>query len=255
MGTTELEYTNTQPRPERTFTASNNELDGILLVDKPAGMTSHDVVNAVRKMFNIKKAGHGGTLDPSATGLLIILIGRGTRLSDRIMGGDKVYEGILRLGAATSTQDAEGAVISGADPSHLSEVAVRAAVATLTGDIYQTPPMVSALKKDGVPLYKLARQGVTIEREARLVHIYKFQITAFGLPDSKIVVKCSKGTYVRTLCHDVGEQLGCGGHLVSLRRLQSGKFTVDKAIAFDALKQLPRAELSTYVIPMVEAVE
>ena len=250
-----MDNTNTPPRPEWTPAYSNSDLDGVLLVDKPAGMTSHDVVNAVRRMFNIKKAGHGGTLDPSATGLLIILLGRGTKLSDRIMGGDKVYEGVLRLGSATSTQDAEGEKISGEDPSGLSEVAVRAAVATLSGDIYQMPPMVSALKKDGVPLYKLARQGITIEREARLVHIYKFQITEFGLPDSRIVVKCSKGTYVRTLCHDVGEKLGCGGHLASLRRLQSGKFTVDKAIDFETLKQLPRSDLSKYVIPMLAAVD
>lgn len=227
--------------------------DGILLVDKPAGMTSHDVVNAVRRMFNIRKAGHGGTLDPSATGLLVLLLGRGTKLSERVMGGDKVYEGVLRLGAATTTQDAEGDVISGADPLALSEVAVRAAVGTLRGDIYQTPPMVSAIKQGGVPLYKLARKGVTVVREPRLVHIYRFDVLEFGLPDSRIAVKCSKGTYVRTLCHDVGEQLGCGGHLASLRRLQSGTFSVSDAISFAELKELPRADLSARVLPVQTA--
>ena len=235
--------------------ASMDDLDGILLVDKPSGMTSHDVVNAVRRMFRIKKAGHGGTLDPAATGLLVLLLGRATKLSDRIMGGDKIYEGLMRLGSATATQDAEGAVISGSDPTGLSEVAVRSAVATLNGDIYQIPPMVSALKKDGVPLYKLARQGVSVEREARLVHIFKFQITEFGIPDSQILVKCSKGTYVRTLCHDVGDKLGCGAHLAALRRLQSGKFTVDKAIKFEDLKEVPRPDLARYVIPMRDAVD
>ena len=234
---------------------SADDLDGLLLVDKPSGMTSHDVVNAVRRMFRIKKAGHGGTLDPAATGLLVLLLGRATKLSDRVMGGDKVYEGVMRLGSSTSSQDAEGTFVSGSDPSGLSETAVRAAVATLSGDIYQTPPMVSALKKDGVPLYKLARQGVEIEREARLVHIYKFQITEFGIPDSKIIVKCSKGTYVRTLCHDVGEKLGCGAHLAALRRTQSGKFSIDKAIKFETLKELPRTDLAQYVIPMREAVD
>ncbi len=241
------DFAHTQPPPEPRVDA---DPDGVLLVDKPAGMTSHDVVHAVRRMFNIRKAGHGGTLDPSATGLLVLLLGRGTKLSDRVMGGDKVYEGVLRLGSATTTQDAEGDFVSGSDPSGLSEVAVRAAVATLQGDVYQTPPMVSAIKQDGVPLYKLARKGVAVPREPRLVHLYRFEITAFGLPDSRIRVKCSKGTYVRTLCHDVGEQLGCGGHLAALRRLESGCFSVADAISFEALKALPRAALSAHVLPL-----
>lgn len=228
--------------------------DGILLVDKPSGMTSHDVVNAVRSMFRIKKVGHGGTIDPSATGLLVILLGRATKLSERIMGGDKAYEGVLRLGASTTTQDADGEIVSQADPSGVTEEAMRAAMSSLTGDIYQVPPMVSALKKDGVPLYKLARKGVSVEREPRLVHIYSFQLDSFGVPDSKISVKCSKGTYVRTLCHDIGEKLGCGAHLASLRRTSSGKFRVEDAMAFADVKQLPRADLSKHVIPMLEAV-
>lgn len=237
------------PRPSSRF----DDPDGILLVDKPAGMTSHDVVNAVRKMFKIEKAGHGGTLDPSATGLLVLLLGKGTKLSERVMGGDKVYEGVMRLGAATTTQDAEGDVVSGSDPSGLTEEAVRAAVASFTGDIYQTPPMVSALKKDGVPLYKLARKGEVVERQPRLVHVYRFQIVEFGIPDCRIEVKCTKGTYVRTLCHDVGEKLGCGGHLASLRRTQSGVFNVDRAIRFEDLKTLPRADLARHVLPLHEA--
>lgn len=237
----------------KSNTRLGDDLDGVLLVDKPAGMTSHDVVNAVRRMFNIRKAGHGGTLDPSATGLLVLLIGRGTKLSERVMRGDKVYEGVLRLGSSTTTQDAEGEYVSGADPLGLSEVAVRAAVGTLRGDIYQTPPMVSAIKQGGVPLYKLARKGVTVAREPRLVHIYRFDVLEFGLPDSRIFVKCSKGTYVRTLCHDVGEQLGCGGHLATLRRLESGAFSVADAIPFAELKELPRADLPGRVLPLHRA--
>lgn len=239
-------YANSRPAP-------STDPDGLLLVDKPAGMTSHDVVNAVRKMFNIKKAGHGGTLDPAATGLLVLLLGRATKLSDAVMGGDKTYEGVMRLGTSTTTQDAEGEPIGGADPGGLSEALVRAAVAQLRGDIYQTPPMVSALKKDGVPLYKLARKGEEVERKPRLVHIYKFDVTEFGIPDSKIIVKCTKGTYVRTLCHDVGETLGCGAHLAALRRTQSGKFSVADAIPFADLKTLPRADLPARIIPMLSA--
>ncbi|MGI5869252.1 MAG: tRNA pseudouridine(55) synthase TruB [Kiritimatiellia bacterium] len=236
----------------RSFSSSPDP-DGILLVDKPAGMTSHDVVNAVRKMFKIKKAGHGGTLDPSATGLLVLLLGKGTKLADRVMGGDKVYEGVMRLGFSTTTQDADGERVSGSDPSGVTEEALREATASLTGDIYQTPPMVSALKKDGVPLYKLARKGEVVEREPRLVHIYRFDVVEFGIPDCRILVKCTKGTYVRTLCHDVGEKLGCGAHLASLRRTESGKFTVDKAIAFEDLKTLPRADLPRHVLPLLAA--
>ena len=240
--------------PQPSFSRAPDP-DGILLVDKPSGMTSHDVVNAVRKMFKIEKAGHGGTLDPSATGLLVLLLGKATKLSERVMGGDKVYEGVMRLGSSTTTQDAEGERVSGSDPSGVTEEALRAAIATLTGDIYQTPPMVSALKKDGVPLYKLARKGEVVERQPLLVHIYRFQIVEFGIPDSRIEIKCTKGTYVRTLCHDVGEKLGCGGHLASLRRTQSGKFTVDKAIRFEDLKTLPRADLARHVLPMLAAME
>lgn len=231
-------------------TAPSSELEGLLLVDKPAGMTSHDVVHAVRRMFKIEKVGHGGTLDPAATGLLILLLGRATKVSERVMGGDKVYAGVLRLGVSTSTQDAEGEPTGGSDPSGVTEAALRAAMVTLTGDIYQTPPMVSAIKKEGVPLYKLARKGEVVERQPRLVHIYRFDLKSFGIPDSEIEVKCTKGTYVRTLCHDIGEQLGCGGHLASLRRLQSGQFDVANAISFDALKTLPRTELAQHILPM-----
>jgi tRNA pseudouridine55 synthase len=202
-------------------------------------------------MFRLKKVGHGGTLDPAATGLLVLLVGRGTRLSERVMGGDKTYEGVLRLGQSTTTQDAEGEPAGGSDPSGVTEEALRALVASdFTGDILQTPPMVSALKKDGVPLYKMARRGEEVAREPRLVHVYAFDVAQFGIPDSRIVVRCSKGTYVRTLCHDVGAKLGCGGHLAGLRRTRCGAFRVEDAIPFADLKELPRADFASRLLPL-----
>jgi len=214
-------------------------------------MTSSDVVVAVRRMFKLKKVGHGGTLDPQATGLLVLLVGRGTKLSANAMGGEKTYEGTLRLGAATNTQDAEGEIVSRGDCSGVTQEKLEALVASdFSGDIFQTPPMVSAIKVDGVPLYKMARRGEEIAREPRLVHIFSFRIDEFGLPDTRFTVRCSKGTYVRTLCHDIGEKLGCGGHLAALRRIRSGRFGVADAITLDALRALPRADLPTRILPL-----
>ena len=225
--------------------------DGVLLVDKPAGVTSSDVVVAVRRMFKLKKVGHGGTLDPQATGLLVLLVGKGTKLSSSAMSGDKTYEGVLRLGAATNTQDAEGEVVSRGDPSGVTNERLEALVASdFTGDIFQTPPMVSAIKVDGVPLYKMARKGEEIAREPRLVHVFSFRVDEFGIPDTRFTVRCSKGTYVRTLCHDIGEALGCGGHLAALRRVRSGRFDVADAIPLDALRSLPRADLPSKLLPL-----
>ena len=225
--------------------------DGVLLVDKPAGVTSSDVVVAVRRMFRLKKVGHGGTLDPQATGLLVLLVGRGTKLSSAAMSGDKTYEGTLRLGAATTTQDAEGEVVSRGDPSGVTRERLEALVASdFTGDLFQTPPMVSAIKVDGVPLYRMARRGEEVEREPRLVHVFSLRIDEFGVPDTRFTVRCSKGTYVRTLCHDIGERLGCGGHLAALRRTRSGRFSVADAIALDDLRALPRADLPSRLLPL-----
>lgn len=225
--------------------------DGVLLVDKPAGMTSSDVVVAVRKMFRLKKVGHGGTLDPGATGLLPILVGRGTRLSQAVMGGDKIYEGTLRLGAATNTQDADGEIVSTGDFSGVTREALEALLASdFTGDVFQVPPMVSAIKVDGVPLYKMARKGEEVAREPRLVHVWWIRILDFALPDVRFSVKCSKGFYVRTLCHDVGAALGCGGHLAGLRRVRTGAFDVSAAISFEDLKKLPRDQLKSRILPL-----
>lgn len=225
--------------------------DGILLVDKPAGMTSSDVVVAVRRMFKLKKVGHGGTLDPQATGLLAVLVGKATRLSQSVMGGDKVYEGVLRLGESTNTQDAEGERTGGSDPSGVTREALEEAVrADFTGDIFQTPPMVSAVKIGGVPLYKMARKGEEVAREPRLVHVYSFKIREFALPDATFTVSCTKGTYVRTLCNDIGEKLGCGGHLAALRRIRSGRFDVKDAISMDELRTLPRSDFAARLLPL-----
>ena len=225
--------------------------DGVLLVDKPAGMTSSDVVCAVRKMFRLKKVGHGGTLDPEATGLLPLLVGRGTRLCQAVMGGDKVYEGVLRLGAATDTQDAAGRVVSRGDPSGVTREKLEALVASdFSGDVFQVPPMVSAIKVDGVPLYKMARKGEEVKRDPRLVRVWWFRVEDFGIPDTRFTVKCSKGFYVRTLCHDIGAALGCGGHLAALRRLRSGKFDVAGAVSFQRLKSVPRSGFASLLLPL-----
>ena len=239
------------PPPRAAAPAPGADPDGLLLVDKPAGMTSSDVVVAVRRMFRLRKVGHAGTLDPQATGLLLLLVGRGTKFCTSLMGGDKTYEGTLRLGAATTTQDAEGEVVSGSDPSGVARERLEALVASdFTGDIFQTPPMVSAIKVNGVPLYKMARKGEEVAREPRLVHVFSFRIDDFALPDVRFTVRCTKGTYVRTLCHDIGAALGCGGHLAALRRTRSGRFSVADAIALDDLRALPRADLPSRLLPL-----
>ncbi len=224
--------------------------DGLLLVDKPAGMTSHDVVDAVRRRFRFRKVGHGGTLDPMATGLLVLLIGRGTKVSDRVMGADKTYEGSFRLGVETDTEDADGRVTAEHDPSGATGEAVRAAMAARQGDQMQTPPMVSAIKKEGVPLYKLARRGQTVEREPRLIHVYEFTLLGFEPPCARFRLRCTKGTYVRTLCADIGRELGCGAFLESLRRTASGAFTVADARPLDALLNGSREDLAAGLLPL-----
>ncbi|MFL2860914.1 MAG: tRNA pseudouridine(55) synthase TruB [Pontiellaceae bacterium] len=207
--------------------------DGILLVDKPSGWTSHDVVAKVRGHFRLNKVGHGGTLDPMATGLLVLLIGRATKCSANIMDGDKTYSGTIRLGRTTSTQDIEGEILNESDPSAITKEQIKNALPALTGEIQQLPPMVSAIKKDGVALYKLARKGIEIERKTRAVHINQFNITHFKNPYADVVIECSKGTYIRTLAHDLGEALGSGGCLSALRRDASGPLHIDQAHKLD----------------------
>ncbi len=224
--------------------------DGILLVDKPSGPTSHDVVDRIRRQFRLDKVGHGGTLDPQATGLLVLLIGKATKLSGQFMSSDKTYEGCMRLGIATDSHDAQGKIVSEADPSGITLERLEAEMAKFRGDIMQTPPMVSAVKKDGVPLYKLARKGREVEREAKLVHIYEFVVLRHELPRVFFRLRCTKGTYVRTICHDIGQGLGCGANLDELRRTQSGSYRVEDAATTAVLLDLDLAGLRQKVIPI-----
>lgn len=224
--------------------------DGLLLVDKPAGPTSHDIVDYVRRHLRVKKVGHGGTLDPNATGLLIILLGRGTRLSNQVMGGDKTYEGIMRLGIATDSQDIDGEIVSQQDASGVTREQLDAEFAKWRGDLMQMPPMVSAIKKNGVPLYKLARKGETVEREPRLIHIYSFELLDYTPPDVRFRVRCTKGTYVRTICADVGTALGVGAHLAELRRTQSGDFDVKGALPLKQILDMKPDDLIPHVLPL-----
>ncbi len=230
--------------------------DGLLLVDKPSDWTSNDVVVKIRNHFRFSKVGHGGTLDPLATGLLVLLIGKGTKLSDRIMGGDKTYEGVLRLGVSTNTQDADGEILEEKDAAHITREQVEAVIRErYLGDIEQIPPMVSAIKKDGVPLYKLARKGQEIEREPRRIHVSSFEVLDFDNPLVTFRVKSTKGTYVRTLAHDIGNDLGVGGRLDALRRTASGPLTVDKAHTMEEILACDRESVSEKIIHLADMIK
>jgi tRNA pseudouridine55 synthase len=224
---------------------SNDSVNGVLLVDKSPDMTSHDVVAVARRCLNTRKIGHCGTLDPMATGMLILVIGSATRIQDLLMSEDKEYLGTATLGATTNTQDKEGDVLETREVPAFTREEIEAALKEQTGDFYQTPPMVSAIKKDGVPLYKLARKGQEVEREPRLVHVFDHEISRVELPEIDFRVVCSKGFYVRTYAYDLGQKLGCGAHLSALRRSRSGHFTFipGKFTTFDALKEGRRDEV------------
>ncbi len=227
-------------------------LDGALLIDKPAGPTSHDVVDEIRRQFRIKKVGHCGTLDPNATGLLIIVLGRGTKLSERLMSDDKVYEGTMKFGEVTDSYDCDGKITETKPVPPLTLEQLNEATAPFIGDIMQMPPMVSAIKKGGVPLYKLARKGIEVEREARLIHIYNFRFSAYTEPHGTFRLACTKGTYVRSVAHEMGQKLGCGAHLATLRRSASGKFDVADALPLDTILGLSQSELEKRVIPFLK---
>lgn len=213
-------------------------------------MTSHDVVAITRRALNTKKVGHCGTLDPLATGLLIITIGRGTKIQDLLMSEDKEYIGTLKLGEETDSQDSDGQIIKSSPVPEFTREQIDAAFAKFHGDFYQTPPMVSAIKKDGVPLYKLARQGKVVEREPRFVHVYAHEILAIRPTEIDFRVVCSKGFYVRTYAHEIGTELGCGAHLKALRRTKSGRFSVEGAITVDELKVGPMEAVAQRVLSL-----
>jgi tRNA pseudouridine55 synthase len=221
---------------------------GILVVDKPAGMTSHDVVSRCRRIFCTRRVGHAGTLDPMATGVLVIGIERATKILGLLTAASKSYAATIRLGQTTSTEDAEGELLQSVSAEHLTEEAIAVAMAGLRGDISQVPSAVSAIKVDGRRAYRLVREGHTVELEARPVRIDRFELLAARphgqLVDLDVEVDCSSGTYIRALARDLGDALGVGGHLTSLRRTRVGRFDLDQARSLDDLAQLPRLSLT-----------
>lgn len=225
---------------------------GVLVIDKAPDMTSHDVVAIARRSLGIKKIGHCGTLDPMATGLIVLVINKATKLQDLLMGEDKEYEGTLTFGSVTSSYDRTGEVIESHEVPDFTPDELKSAFDKYMGNFDQIPPMVSAIKKDGVPLYKLARKGQTIEREPRAVYVKDYEFGRIELPDVDFVVRCSKGFYVRSYVHDIGQDLGCGAHLSALRRTRSGFFNLDKAITIETLKNAPREELWQSLIGLEE---
>ena len=226
---------------------------GVLLVDKPEGVTSHDAVARTRRTLGFKKIGHAGTLDPFATGLLILLVGEGTKLSNYLMDGRKTYTASIMLGEKRDTADLTGEVTEVAPIGEICEVAVRRALSRFEGEIEQLPPMYSALKKDGVPLYKYARKGVDLDRKRRTVFIHSIELVRLELPLIDIELCCSKGTYVRTLAEDIAEELGTLGHLVRLRRTKSGVMSLHNSLSFEALAEKER--VLDAMIPLAASIE
>jgi tRNA pseudouridine55 synthase len=215
--------------------APRRKVDGVLLLDKPQGLSSNTALQIARRLLNAEKAGHTGTLDPMATGLLPLCFGEATKFSSELLDADKAYEATLKLGVTTTTADAEGEVLQ-TRPVVVTQVMLDAALAKFTGPISQVPPMYSALKRDGKPLYEYARAGVELEREARNVVIHKIELLAWQGDEVRIAVDCSKGTYIRTLAEDIGECLGCGAHLTALRRTRIATITLDGAVTLQQLE-------------------
>jgi len=228
--------------------------DGALLLDKPAGISSNRALQEARKLYGMEKAGHAGTLDPLATGLLVVLFGEATKFAGPSLDSDKEYVATLKLGERTSTGDAEGELLE-QRPVDTSEAALQLALARFRGDIDQLPPMHSALKQGGVPLYKLARKGQTVERMARRVRILALESTRFEPPFVDIRVRCTKGTYVRTLAEDIGTALGTGAHISALRRTSSGRFHVADALSLEALQAMAPAALRLRLLPLAALLE
>ncbi len=229
------------------------EMEGVLLVDKPTDHTSHDVVARLRRKLRMKRIGHAGTLDPMATGLLIMLIGKATRISQYLISLDKEYEGTIELGKVTDSQDAQGEVMETRPVPTLTEPELRKAMDGFLGDQYQLPPMYSAIKIDGVPLYKSARKGEEVVREPRFIRVSSFELTRFGLPSFDFRLRSSKGTYVRTIAHDLGQRLGCGAHLSALRRTATDRFNISQAITLDEIEKLSLPDIEKRLIPVREA--
>jgi tRNA pseudouridine55 synthase len=224
-------------------------VDGVLLLDKPSGITSNDALQKARRLFSAEKAGHTGTLDPMATGLLPVCFGEATKFSADLLDADKTYEATLRLGVTTTTADAEGEVLE-TRPVMVDEAALRALLPRFTGAIEQVPPMYSALKRDGRPLYELARQGIEVERAARAVTIHELTLLALAGTDVSLRVQCSKGTYIRTLAEDIGRALGCGAHLTALRRTRVGPLDLSGACTLTGIEAVAEEGREALLLPV-----
>ena len=211
--------------------------EGIIVVDKPDGMTSHDVVACVRKKFNMRRVGHAGTLDPLATGVLVLLLGKATKLFSKFVSFDKAYQATLILGRQTTSADTQGDIIEEQPYDHITREQVESMFKEFTGDIEQVPPMVSAVKYKGRKLYQLARKGIQVEREPRKIRISRLQMEHFDPPDVRFYLECSKGTYVRQLAVDVGRRLGCGACISQIRRTKVGAFDIDDAVSLEDLNE------------------
>ena len=226
-------------------------MNGIIVIDKPQGLTSARVVARVKKISKAKRVGHTGTLDPFATGVLVCCVNKATRLSRFLVYGQKRYDGVMRLGTRTDTQDFTGRVVSEEPYMGVTSDDVREAFRRFLGVTSQKPPAYSALKHQGVPLYKLARQGTVVEKPARPISIYALEVVDISLPDVRFEVCCSEGTYVRTMCADIGEVLGCGAHLTALCRTETGGFTLEEAVSLETLAEVAaRGDIAEHVVPM-----
>jgi tRNA pseudouridine55 synthase len=233
-----------------------HELCGVVVVDKPSGPTSFDVVRRVKSLFKAKRCGHTGTLDPTATGVLPICIGDATKIASFVSDGEKEYDAVVRFGMTTDTQDSAGRTLQTRPIEGLREESVREGLEGFVGLVEQTPPMFSARKVDGKRLYELARAGEEVEREARQVYIAEARLLWFRPPDAGIFVRCSKGTYLRTLAYDLGEKVGCGAHLRELKRMRVGPFGLEDSVGLDTLMTTAREgreELARFVHPVSRA--
>jgi tRNA pseudouridine55 synthase len=232
------------------------ELSGVLNINKPAGMTSHDVVDAVRRLLRMRRVGHTGTLDPRATGVLPICVGRATRIAQFLTQADKEYLITMRLGITTDTLDADGKVLSTTDDIAVDPVKLKEIMRGFVGEIQQVPPLFSAKKHRGERLYRLARRGETVERQPVTVRIYDIALLSLDLPFVRFHATCSKGTYARALCDDIGRALGCGAHLYALTRVRSGRFVVQDALTLDVLAEIvAQGRIREALIPVAEALD
>lgn len=226
-------------------------MEGVFNIDKPSGISSHDVVNRLRRLTGVRRIGHAGTLDPLATGVMLLCIGRATRLIEYLVGHDKRYVATIRLGEERDSYDAEGEVVEKRPFAHLTLPQIEASLASFVGTIEQLPPMFSAIKQEGQPLYKLARRGVEVDRKPRTVTFYSIQIKSWQPPDLFVDAHVSSGTYIRSLAHDLGVALGCGGHIAALRRTAVSHFSTENSVALD---ELTPDNSAAYCLPMETAV-